>query len=258
VATRTDHAHRDAAVEVELFGGFRLVRSQHQVHVPGHAQRVVAFLALRSPATRAKVAGSLWPEVDDRRAHGSLRTSIWHLHHRCPELLSTHGGSLSLSKDVHVDVIDFEGLVRQVFEEPHDVPLADLAQDVIRRELLPGWYDEWVLVERERFHQRQLHVLEAVGDELLFRRKPGPALDAALAAVQAEPLRESARRLVIRVHLAEGNVCEAIRHYLQYLRLLRDELGVAPTEQLTQLVAGLPMPGSMNETGALSVTDDPR
>lgn len=125
---------------------------------------------------------------------------------------------------------------------PTASPLTELTQDVSWRELLPGWYDEWVLVEQERSRQLQLHVLEAASEELLFRHKPGPALDAALAAVQAEPLRESAHRLVIRIHLFEGNISEVIRHYTRYLRLLRDELGVTPTEQLVQLVAGSPMP----------------
>ena len=245
--SRTNDADQRTAIEVGLLGGFRLVRSHREVHVPAHAQRLVAFLALRSAATRAEVAGSLWPEVDDRRAHGSLRTSIWHLHRCCSGLLSARGGSLRLSEDVHVDVIDFERRAHRILEEPHGVPLTELTQDVSWRELLPGWYDEWVLVEQERSRQLQLHMLEAASEELLFRHKPGPALDAALAAVQAEPLRESAHRLVIRTHLFEGNLSEVISHYMRYLRLLRDELGVTPTEQLVQLVAGLPMPKGVDE-----------
>jgi len=240
--SRTNDADQRTAIEVGLLGGFRLVRSHREVHVPAHAQRLVAFLALRSAATRAEVAGSLWPEVDDRRAHGSLRTSIWHLHRRCSGLLSGYGGSLGLSEDVHVDMVDFERCAHRILKESHGVPLTELTQDVSWRELLPGWYDEWVLVEQERSRQLQLHVLEAASEEFLFRHKPGPALDAALAAVQAEPLRESAHRLVIRIHLFEGNISEVMRHYTRYLRLLRDELGVTPTEQLVQLVAGLPMP----------------
>ncbi len=240
--SRTDDGNQHAVVSVALLGGFRLARGQSQVHVGGSVQRLIAFLALRSPAARTQVAGTLWPDVVDQRAHGSLRTSIWQLQRRCPGILSaTHGSDLKLSDAVHVDSIDFEAHAHRILGEPHNVSLIDLTHEVVWRELLPGWYDEWVLLERERCRQVQLHVLEATGEELLCRNKPGYALCAALAAIQAEPLRESAHRLMIRIHISEGNTCEAIRHYKWYRRILRDELGVPPTEQLQQLIAELPI-----------------
>ena len=67
--------------------------------------------------------------------------------------------------------------------------------------------------------------------------KVARALEAALSAVRAEPLRESAHRVLIRVHLAEGNRGEAIRQYELCRRLLRERLGVEPTEQLERLLA---------------------
>lgn len=245
--SRTDNDNQHAAVSVALLGGFRLARGPRRVHVGGSVQRLIAFLALRSPAARTHVAGTLWPEVSDQRAHGSLRTCIWQLQRCCPGLLSAHGSDLKLSDAVHVDTIDFETRAHRILGEPHTVSLTDLIHEVVWRELLPDCYDEWVLLERERCRQIQLHVLEAACEELLSRNKPGYALCAALAAIQAEPLRESAHRLVIRIHISEGNICEAIRHYKWYRRVLHDELGVAPTAQLQQLVAELPILDNMHE-----------
>jgi DNA-binding SARP family transcriptional activator len=70
----------------------------------------------------------------------------------------------------------------------------------------------------------------------------GEALQAAYAAVRTEPLRESAHRTVVRVHLAEGNVAEAVRAYELFHTLLEDELGVRPTDQMTRLVQGIRRP----------------
>jgi DNA-binding SARP family transcriptional activator len=207
------------------------------MRIPRNCQRLIAFLALHSPAGRAEVAGSLWPEVDDARALGSLRTSIWQIRRCCAGFFIADGDQLRFGECVHVDAIDFEERARRILHKPQSLALTELTCE--RQELLPGWYDDWVLLERERSRQLQLHVLEAAGEELLSRRKPGPALCAALDAAQVEPLRESAHRLVIRIHISEGNTREAIRHYQRYQRLLRDELGVSPTEQLEELVAGL-------------------
>jgi DNA-binding SARP family transcriptional activator len=103
-------------------------------------------------------------------------------------------------------------------------------------DLLPGWYDDWVLLERERIRQLQLHVLELATHELLRSGRYAAALDLALTALQMEQTRESAHRLVIRVHLAEGNAGEAWRQYERCRDVLARELGVAPSEQLRAML----------------------
>jgi len=103
-------------------------------------------------------------------------------------------------------------------------------------ELLPGWYDDWVLVERERMNQLRLHALEAFTDVLIQRADHAGALETALTAVAVDPLRESAHRLLIRVHLAEGNAAEALRQYERFRRLLRDSLHIEPSRQMAELV----------------------
>src|SRR4029077_344554 len=116
---------------------------------------------------------------------------------------------------------------------------AELAPDprLLTGELLPDWYDDWVMVERERLRQLSLHALEALAEQLLEVGRLGAALEAALEAVAMEPLRESAHRLLIRIHLAEGNGAEAIRESELCGRLLRDQLGLEPSPQLARLVA---------------------
>ncbi|WP_435876791.1 AfsR/SARP family transcriptional regulator, partial [Streptomyces achromogenes] len=103
-------------------------------------------------------------------------------------------------------------------------------------ELLPGWDEEWVLLERERLRQLRLHALDALADGLTRQGSPALALEAALASIRIEPLRESAHRAVVAAHLSEGNVIEAVRHYRAYRQLLRDELGLEPSAQLARMI----------------------
>jgi DNA-binding SARP family transcriptional activator len=71
---------------------------------------------------------------------------------------------------------------------------------------------------------------------LIQRDRLAAAIDLGLRAVAMEPLRESSHRLVIRAHLREGNRAEALRQYEACSRLLHDELGVAPSPQMTSLL----------------------
>jgi len=86
----------------------------------------------------------------------------------------------------------------------------------------------------------RLHTLEALALALSRRGQYGAGLDAALAAVHAEPLRESAHRIVARLHLREGNRIEALRQFERYQRLLFDELGVDASPEFAAMVAFRP------------------
>jgi DNA-binding SARP family transcriptional activator len=103
-------------------------------------------------------------------------------------------------------------------------------------DLLPGWHDEWLLVEREDLRQRQLHALDACARRLIDSARYGEAIGTALAALRAEPLRETAHRLVIEAHLQEGNQVEARRQWQTYARLLRERLNATPSFHWRNLV----------------------
>jgi DNA-binding SARP family transcriptional activator len=107
-------------------------------------------------------------------------------------------------------------------------------------DLLPGWYDDWALIERERLRQRTLHALEALSKHLSRAGRFADAVEAAILAVTAEPLRESAQRVLIEAHLAEGNLVEARRGYQAYRDLVNRELGVEPSKGLLTLLNPVP------------------
>jgi DNA-binding SARP family transcriptional activator len=115
----------------------------------------------------------------------------------------------------------------------------ELAPAALARDLLPDWYDDWVVLERERFRQLRLHALEALCRRLTEAGRFGAAVQAGLAAVAGEPLRESAHRILIQAHLAEGNPGEAVRQYHLYRRLLAGELAIEPSATIRGMVAPL-------------------
>jgi len=107
-------------------------------------------------------------------------------------------------------------------------------------DLLPDWYDDdWILLERERFRQLRLRALDALCARHLDAGRHGQALEAGLLSLAGEPLRESAHRALIRIHFAEGNTVEALRQYRLCRRVLHDQLGIEPTQQLLDLIGPL-------------------
>lgn len=229
--------------KLELLRGFALDDHGRNVDLPHSAQRVVAFIALqRRPVLRARVASSLWLDGSEERCSANLRSALWRLRRPGCIVVETAGGLLRISPDVTVDVHEAEAHARRLIDPARDAVVADdlrLNHDELEAELLPDWYDDWVLVERERLSELRLHALEAVAQRLATLGRYAESVEAALAAVRAEPLRESAHRVLIGAHLAEGNRHRAVCQYRRYCHLMRSELGLEPSAQIARMVADL-------------------
>jgi DNA-binding SARP family transcriptional activator len=227
---------------LRLLGGFELRVDDAPVSMVPGAQRVLAFLALKDrPVLRAHVAGMLWLETSEEHAFANLRSTLWRLRRSAEDLVEASGQCLGLRPDICVDVRDSAALARRLLTDTEGhtgIQDLELDLDALRTDILPDWYDDWIVFERERFRQLRLHALDALAQLFLELGRPARAMETALAAVAAEPLRESAHRAVIRIHLAEGNAGEAVRQYRLYRRLAA-ELGLEPSDQIRRLIRGL-------------------
>jgi DNA-binding SARP family transcriptional activator len=231
------------AVRLELMRGFELTRNGPAVSIPLAAQRVVAFLALASrPLHRLYVAGSLWLDSSEEHANSSLRTALWRLRQTGLDVIDATSTRLMINGNVHVDVRELESVAESAIVGDVIVDASPALTELLAAgDLLPDWYDDWVIIERERLRHLRLHALEALCRSLRDERRFGEAVLAGMAAVAAEPLRESAHREVIATFLAEGNVTDAMREYELLRRLLNSNLGLAPSAAVEELVAALPI-----------------
>jgi DNA-binding SARP family transcriptional activator len=234
---------------MQLLGDFAVFEARTPVRIRQHGQRLLALLGLhRRPLPRSNIAGTLWPASAAAQASANLRAALSRLPRPGGHALTTaQDAQLKLSDHVQVDIWDCDARIRRARTSQssdscdHGRPayLDDDTLPLLSHDVLPLWPEDWILVERERHRQARLHSLERLSQRLCRTGWYEEALEAALAAVAGEPLRESAHRRVIEAHLAEGNPGEALRQYDIYRRLLREELGLAPSDSLRQLLRPL-------------------
>lgn len=217
-----------------LIDGWELRRDGVSVSTTRAVQRLSALLAIQGRRDRTLVASQLWPECNDHHAQGNLRSALWRIRQQHPGLVDAADGALALNPHVCIDVDEIVRHARAVLDE--GVALPDALAALAAGDLLPGWYDDWVLQQRERLHQIQLHALERLAALHAQEGRYLEALQAGLTAVRMDPLRESAHRVVARVHLAEGNVGEAIRQFERCRQVLASEFGILPTRQFLDLM----------------------
>ena len=226
-----------------LVGHFRLTTPKAEVAVGDCGARLLALLALREGRiTRSGTAGTLWPETSDDHAQGSLRSALRRLPGPARRAVDVMGHDLSLAPNVDVDLRERRSLAFRLLDPACASTAADLRCDAMRElstDLLPDWYEDWIRPEADAWRQLRVHALEALAGRLVQARRFGEAATAATVAVRADPLRESARAALVRVHLAEGNQSDALDEFHRYRSLIRAELDLEPTPLLNDLVRDL-------------------
>ena len=252
-------------VHLALLGGFECIYGGCSVLLPLGSQRLLALLALRDAGLHRTVAGErLWHDSTPERAAANLRSALWRGRRLGnTTMIDSVGPRLRLAPAVDVDL-------RQILNHHSDLahpgpPCHGISDhlalvEVMTHRLLPEWSEDWLVLERARWEEFRLHALENLAGQLLADGRYLDALQTALAASSIEPIRETAHRIIIEVHLAEGNTASALKYYQHYRGLLRRELGVAPSARLDQLVQGLTEPVTAKTTAtAMSLcTQTPR
>ncbi|MFD3996247.1 BTAD domain-containing putative transcriptional regulator [Streptomyces sp. NPDC058548] len=202
----------------------------------------MALLALNAAGGvyRGAAAERLWPDCSPSRASANLRTALCH-GRRAGSVTTVEcvDHRLRLAPVVEVDLHTVRGLAQGAVADapPPDDPEPLVAK--LGEELLPSFPDEWLLVERERWDQVRLHALESLAQRLRRDGEYLAALQTALTATQIDPIRETAHRILIEIHIAEGNTACAVKRYKEYQLLLRRELEVEPSPLMTRLVQDL-------------------
>ena len=237
----TARGHDGARPHLVLAGEFRIEVANAPLELPHSVERVVAYLALaRRPVARSRVAADLWPEVGDARASGDLRSALWRSGELGTCLLRSSERRIEVAPDVRIDVIELTAAMNQIVVSRDDQMLRLVPRIAAAAEILPDWDDgEWLAVERVRYARLRLEALETAARLSLGRGDWTGAIVAAVAAIEADPFRETAHRLLIDAYLAQGNLSLAVRAYCGFRDLLADELGVEPSAALRAQIGEL-------------------
>ena len=227
-------------LEVRLLGQFEVLLDGRSISIPTrNAQSLFAYLVLHAGKAqrREQLAGLLWPDSSEENARSNLRHELWRLR----KALGTQADTYLISDDLTIafnphsaydlDVLQMESASLE------DSPAEDLiaALSVYRGELLPGFYEEWVFVERNRlaafFEERMARLLELLQTEGRWAE----ALDWGLRWIAMGQWPEPAYRALMSAYANRGDLSKAMATYERFSQGLQKDLGVGPSEQTQAL-----------------------
>lgn len=191
------------------------------------------------PHTRDLLAGTFWPDLPDDLARRRLSQALWLIRKSLGAhfQLGTEGSGVQLSPDLPLilDIADFERLAACPAVSENALAAWLEAAELYRGDFLAGYYEDWVLFERERLHERLLELLGQLANALKARGDYERALTIARRLVAEDPWREAAHREVMRLlHLLDRDA-EALRQAELCCYILETELQVQPEAETLAL-----------------------
>ncbi len=98
-------------------------------------------------------------------------------------------------------------------------------------------FEEWLTVQRERFHQQAMRLLNELADAHQQRGELEQAIELVRRQLALEPWLEDAHRRLMRLLVAVGRRSEALAQFRSCRALLASELGVEPGPATVELNA---------------------
>jgi DNA-binding SARP family transcriptional activator len=229
------------AFTVQVLGGFGVTRDGRPVPgVSGQVDQLVAALAVLGPLHTEELIELIWPEEDPGTGRRRLNNVLSRVRRTFGPLVDRPGEMVQLAAGTEIDAARFNQLSAEALARTDAPPtelrlLAERALASYGGDLLPGVrYLSWTVLPREQIRDRVLRLLDAVAAAAETQGDVGAAVDALQRASTIDPLDDSRLLRLADLALRWGRRSDAARALQRAEAVLR-ELGVAPTEQLTEL-----------------------
>ncbi len=227
-------------LEIRLIGKFDICFNGEPIALTTRAsQSLLAYLILTTgtPHRREKLAGMFWPDAAEKTARTYLRQELWRIRKAIAartaiEYLSANELSISFNNlDTYwLDVNELKRLP----DWPSVQELMD-GLSVYTGELLPGFYEEWITLEREHlqslYEKRMGQLLDLLGREKRWQEMR----DWAENWLASSPASERTYQGLMLAYKSLGEPHHVISTYERCVNALKD-LGLEPSEQTRALL----------------------
>ena len=236
-----------SVVEVHLLGGFNLQYNGQEAKAL-QTERLTLFLAYlflnsETPRSRRQLAFLFWPDSTEEQARTNLRNLIHLLRRALPEIdsfleMDSQSVRWRSEASIRLDVKQFRDALaaaKSAKDESARVQHLQEAVDAYRGELLPGFYEDWILVQREEFHQAFLGALTQLAKLLEDARQYEEAIEVVNRLIRADSLNETAYGHSMRLHALKDDRAGALQVYHTCVTVLKRELDLEPSAEIKSL-----------------------
>jgi len=204
----------------------------------------------QSAQTRESLASFFWGEESREQSKKHLRQTLWRAHSchsssnaaGAKRLIVVDGEQVRLNPEIDwwIDVEEFERICARLKRlsgfDSEAAQSARQAVELYRGDFLEGYYQDWLLYERERLQNMFLATLDKLICYCLENGEYKEGLQYGETILHHNPVSERAQTQVMKLHYLSGDRTAALQQFERCRKVLKEELGVAPTRSTMDLL----------------------
>jgi WD40 repeat protein/class 3 adenylate cyclase len=231
-------------LQIRLLGQFDIRTQGKRVTIPSRAgQSLLSYLALTAGTAhrREKLAGIFWPDTTDENARKNLRQELWRIRKAISAQQSTEGDYLLADEFTLTFNRNAEYWLDVSQMERPDLDLQSLIANLslYQGELLPGFYDEWITLERERIQAVFEARMEQLLEQLITAERWIAVQEWGERWLTLSGAREPAYRALMLASGVRGDMAKVAALYQRCTDELLEDIGVEPSAETRALYDGL-------------------
>lgn len=205
--------------------------------------RDLFFLLLAHPEglNKDQIGLYFWPDASPSEIKFRIKNAVYRMRHAVGKnavVLQEEYYTFNHTLDYQYDLESFQkeiALARKTPDSERAIAHLMKAVDHYRGPFLPDLEDSWIISAREHLHQNYLEILMKLARHFLTEKDFGNAMHYSQLAITADPCFESAYRMTMRIHAAQGNRVGVVRQYEKCKDVLMKEIEVHPSPQTHEL-----------------------
>jgi WD40 repeat protein/DNA-binding SARP family transcriptional activator len=227
-------------LQIRLLGQFDIRMDGKRVTIPSRAgQSLLAYLLLTAgtPHRREKLAGMFWPDTTDENARKNLRQELWRIRKALSAQQRVEGDYLLADEYTLAFNREAEYWLDVFQMERPDLDLQSLIGNLslYQGELLPGFYDEWITLERERIQAVFDARMEQLLEQLITAERWIAVQEWGERWLTLSNEREPAYRALMLASGVRGDIARVASLYQRCTDELMEQLGVEPSSETRSL-----------------------
>lgn len=209
------------------------------------AMELFAYLIKNAGKTiiKEKILEDIWPAMDPEQTAKWLYTYIYQIRSVLKKygvengLIYKNKGYYLETYDINSDIDEFENLIDSSMTEGTEFAIECLKKAVTlyRGEYLEGFYNDWIMEEKNCFESLYLSALERLSKIYIKTKEYGLAEKYLLMILKKDPLSENAHEMLMITYEKMGDRMAMINEYESYCKIIKNELGIGPKKEMMDL-----------------------
>src|SRR5258708_14886829 len=245
----TQSARSRLPLKLFTLGALTIQRGDQPVKgfISRKVEALLVYLAFeRREHPREHLARLLWDDLPPDRAMANLRTALSNLQSQLADYLVVTRQTVMIDPDSScwLDALELSEALKAASGELTGQVTRQLesALDLYKGDFLAGFrlrdgleFEGWMLLEAERLRGQVIDALNRLSRDALDRGNYSAGIAQAQRVLALDPLLEEAHQTLMLLLARSGQRAAALAQYATCVRLLREELDVAPEPETTRL-----------------------